>query len=341
MDMTMGWSIPRTAAAALLLAGLGGAVAVPAAAQDDARIRKVEAEVKALQRVVFPSGSDSRFFTPEVTPGSPAQSVAVPSGTPSATALTDVLARLDSLEGQVQRLTAQSEEKDNTLAQLKKRFDDAQAALAAAAAPPEEPVIQPTGVIPLPSLSAGSSGVPISPTRVTTTTRPVVSGSTPLATPRAPQTPAATGPTAARLAAVRAIAKPQTADTADDEYSYGYRLWEAGYFPEARQQLALYLQKYPTHAKVSYGRNLLGRAYMDDGQPREAAKYFFDNYQTNKQGPRAPDSLLLLADSMIAISDTSRACIALAEFGDTYPALATGRLKEQYDRTKSKVRCTK
>ena len=44
---------------------------------------------------------------------------------------------------------------------------------------------------------------------------------------------------------------------------------------------------------------------------------------------------------MIAISDTNRACIALAEFGDTYPALATGRLKEQYDRTKSKVRCAK
>jgi hypothetical protein len=44
---------------------------------------------------------------------------------------------------------------------------------------------------------------------------------------------------------------------------------------------------------------------------------------------------------MIAIGDNNRACIALAEFGDTYPALATGRLKEQYDRTKNKVRCTR
>ena len=42
---------------------------------------------------------------------------------------------------------------------------------------------------------------------------------------------------------------------------------------------------------------------------------------------------------MIAIADTNRACIALAEFGETYPTLATGRLKEQYDRTRTKVTC--
>ncbi len=140
---------------------------------------------------------------------------------------------------------------------------------------------------------------------------------------------------------MRAIVKPQTSDAGDDEYSYGFRLFGAGFYPEARQQLSLYLEKYPKHREASFARNLLGRAYLEDGQPREAAKYFFDNYQSDKAGARAADSLLYLAESMIAINDTGRACIALAEFGDTYPSLATGRLKEQYDRTKSKVRCTK
>jgi TolA-binding protein len=91
---------------------------------------------------------------------------------------------------------------------------------------------------------------------------------------------------------------------------------------------------------VSYGRNLLGRAYLDNGQAREAATHFFENYQGDKNGARAGDSLLFLAEAMIAINDTNRACIALAEFSETYPALATGRLKEQYDRSRSKVRCT-
>jgi hypothetical protein len=42
---------------------------------------------------------------------------------------------------------------------------------------------------------------------------------------------------------------------------------------------------------------------------------------------------------MIALGDTNRACIALAEFGETYPALATGRLLQQYEATRGRVTC--
>jgi len=343
--MTMGWSVPRKAAAALALASIGIAgFASPAAAQDDARVKKLEAEVKALQRVVFPNGGDSRFFTPEVSPGVP-QPVA-PAAAPSTTALTDVLARLDALEGQVTRLTAQSEEKGHDLAVLQKRFDDAQAALAAqTAAPagaPETAAVQPTGVIPAPSFSGGRLTPAAVEPRDTPAARSGRAGSSESSARLATPTPSRTttsAPSAARLAAVRAIVKPTTSDAGDDDYSYGFRLYTAGFYPEARQQLSLYLQKYPTHREVSFARNLLGRAYLDDGQPREAAKYFFDNYQADKQGARAPDSLLYLAESMVAIGDTNRACIALAEFGDTYPSLALGRLKDQYARTKSRVTC--
>ena len=42
---------------------------------------------------------------------------------------------------------------------------------------------------------------------------------------------------------------------------------------------------------------------------------------------------------MIAMKDTNRACIALAEFSDTYPGLASGRLAEQYQANVKKVTC--
>ena len=42
---------------------------------------------------------------------------------------------------------------------------------------------------------------------------------------------------------------------------------------------------------------------------------------------------------MIALGDTSRACIALAEFGETYPALAAGRLSDRYQANLGKVDC--
>jgi TolA-binding protein len=313
--MTSGWT--RKAITGLLLAGVATAMPVAAAAQsDEARLRRIESELRALQRAVFPGG-DGRFFTPEVDTAQPQAQPQV--GTPSNTALTDVLARLDALEAQLARLTARSEENANELAQLEAKVE---AGIAASAPPAPVAVVPPAGIIPTPAPSP-----------------PPLTVRTPAPTPTPAPAPAAARPSAARLAAVQAIAKPQTEDPGDDEYTYGYRLWEAGYYPEAQQQLALFLEKHPRHARASHGRNLLGRAYMDNGQPREAATHFFENYQNDKNGARAADSLLFLAEAMTTLGDTNRACIALAEFSETYPALATGRLKEQYDRSRSKVTC--
>ncbi|WP_232725855.1 tetratricopeptide repeat protein [Qipengyuania seohaensis] len=286
---------------------------MPAAAQDDSqtRIRKLEAEVRALQRKVFPGG-DGRYFEPEIS-GQPAARPSV-STTTSTTAVTDILARLDALETQLQRLTAQYEVGGNAMRLLEERIE----ALEAANAPAPSPT-------PAATTTSGTAS----------TTRPATS-STPTPTP----TPAAAQPSAERVAAVQAIAKPQTDDAADDEYSYGYRLWDAGFFPEAQQQLTLFVERYPSHWRATYGRNLLGRAYLDDGKPNDAAPWFLRNYQADKNAPRAGDSLLYLAEAMIALDDTKRACIALAEFGETYPALAAGRLQGQYERNLGRVTCS-
>jgi TolA-binding protein len=299
------WQASRTLVAALVLAG-GAVIAAPAAAQtDEARLRKIEAEIRALQRQVFPNG-DGRFFTPEVvTPdGSrPQQTI----GTPSESAVTDILARLQSMEAQLARLTARSEENANEIRLLEERLG----LLESAAAPAPTP--QPTGAIRVPNLSGPA----------TSTAAPAANA----------------GPSPERLARVQAIAKPDTGDAGEDEYTYGFRLWEAGLFPEAQQQLQLFVERYPSHRMISYGRNLLGRAYLDDGQPRLAAPHFLENYQSDPGGARAPDSLLYLANAMIALEDTTRACRALAEFSEKYPALATGRLRDQYDKDRRSVSC--
>ena len=82
-----------------------------------------------------------------------------------------------------------------------------------------------------------------------------------------------------------------------------------------------------------------GRTFLDEGKPREAAQWFLQNYQTNKAGERAPDSLLFLAESMRRMKDTQRACVALSQFADEYPREAAGRLKAQYDATRAGVNC--
>ncbi|RPF72799.1 hypothetical protein EG799_10080 [Aurantiacibacter spongiae] len=305
----------------MLALGLGAA---PAAAQDSRRIDRLEQQIQALQRAVFPGG-DERYFEPEIRPEQRPQQTTTPEvGT---TALTDVLERLNAIETQLARLTAATEVNENALSTISARLDalealaaDAGLAAGGVAANTATPR-QPTGRIPVPG--EGGSG----------------RGELPAANP-APPAPPAAGPSPERVAAVQAIAKPATGDAGEDEYTYGFRLWDAGFYPEAQQQLALFVERYPNHPMISYGRNLLGRAFLDAGDARAAATHFFDNYQADKTAARAPDSLLFLAESMIELGDTRRACIALAEFGDTYPALAVGRLQTMYDNLGSRVDCS-
>jgi TolA-binding protein len=275
-----------------------------------------------VQRKVFPGG-DGRFFEPQIAPGSEPATTALPSTT-STTAVTDILVRLDAIEAQLQAFTARSEEQANALAQMETRL----AALETSAKPPMAEVT--------PAVVSASGAVPA----VTTPIRPPAPAVTaPAATTPPATTPRTPAPSATRLAAVQAIAKPQTTDAGDDEYSYGFRLWSAGFYPEARQQLTKFVEQYPSHTRISFGRNLLGRAFLDDNLPEDAARWFLKNYQSNKNGDRAADSLLYLGASMIAMKDTKRACIALAEFADTYPLIAAGRLANDYQANRAKVTC--
>lgn len=296
------------AGVALVALAMQGVAVMPAYAQESAtqetRLRKVESEVRALQRQVFPGG-DAKMFPQDAAPGQPAAPV------PTTSPLTDVLTRMDAVEAQNARLTAQVEELLNW-----KRMQEA------AKAPPPVEAPQNGPVEPAPAPVAAPAP------------RPVVEAPRPR-----PVVAPVVKPAPERVAGVKAIVKPQSGDAAEDEYSYGFKLWEAKFYPEAEQQLKIYLEKYPNHKSVSRARNLLGRAYLDEGKPREAAPWFLQNYQANFKGERAADSLLNLAEAMVQVKDTNRACIVLGEFADGYPTEAAGRLRSAYAQTRAKVKC--
>jgi len=296
---------------AIALALAATALSAPAFGQNDAevRIKKLEGEVRALQRKVFP-GADGRYFEAEIAAPTTAPASVAPAVTTGP--VNDLLSRVDAVEGALARITAQSEENANRMAKLEARL----AAL--------EP-------------AAGASGM----MATSTDSPPAVARPLPIDNAVAANTAAMTGtaPAAQRLTAVSAIEKPVSSDKGEDEYLYGYRLWEAKYYPEAAAQLKATVDKYPRHKRISYARNLLGRAYLDDNKPGSAAQVFLQNYQADKTGDRAPDSLLYLAVAMTRLKQTDKACVALAEFADAYPAEAAGRLAGQYGAAQRAVKC--
>ncbi|OAO01034.1 hypothetical protein [Parasphingorhabdus sp.] len=89
----------------------------------DKRVDRLEQEMRAVQRKVFPGGS-SRFFEPEIAPES------APSSAPASTttsAVTDLIARVDALENSLASLTGQVEQNGFRL----KKIEDQLAAAAA------------------------------------------------------------------------------------------------------------------------------------------------------------------------------------------------------------------
>src|SRR3546814_8110670 len=102
-------------AAALAL----GVTAPVAVAQDCAvckRVYRLEKQMRAVQRSVFPGGNPA-FFEGEIAPdNSPGERVK--SGAP----VIDLTARVDALEQQLQTLTGQSEQNAHQLRELETQF---------------------------------------------------------------------------------------------------------------------------------------------------------------------------------------------------------------------------
>lgn len=296
----------------MALALAGTAMAAPAFGQSDGelRIKKLEAEVRALQRKVFPGG-DGKYFEAEIARPAPATTTGPATVTPGP--VNDLLGRIDAVESALARITAQTEENANRMGKLEAR-------LAAIEGGGAAPIVPPTAA---PEATARPASI---------------TGSLAANTAAMAGTSAAK-PSADRIAAVAAIERPVSGDKGEDDYLYGYRLWEAKFYPEAAQQLKATVDRYPKGKRISYARNLLGRAYLDDGKPGTAAQVFLQNYQADKAGDRAPDSLLYLAVAMTRLKETQRACVALAEFAETYPGEAAGRLATQYGAAQKAVKC--
>jgi TolA-binding protein len=284
--------------AALLMAS----VAAPAAAQrsesTERRIERLEQELRAVQRRVFPGGAQ---VAPEIEQQRPGE---VLSGAPASSAVADLTARVDALEGQLRELTGQVEQNGNRLRQLEdglNRFRD----------------------------SAGA--------RLDVLER----GSAPAAEPARPSTPSSPQPRAEAEDDVPPAESPAPSGDAAAEAAYnaGFRLWEGKRYAEAQKALEAAAKRYPKSKWASWASNLAGRAYLDGGKPATAAKTFLANYQANPKGERAADSLYFLGQALVALDKPADACKAYDELQDVYGSNMRDWLKQRLPAARTQAKC--
>ena len=322
------------------------ALPVAAGAQADlpGRVGRLEGEMRAVQRKVFPNGA-GQLVQPELGEGgAPAP---VP-GTPSSSALVDLTSRVAGLEGQMATLTGQVEQGSYRLRQLQDQFeayrratDGRLAAIGTAGGPP---LAGDTGGEPLAATDAPppARSRPVPP-------RPPRGAPTPVAAPA--DLPRDAGPRDAepRDAGPRdagppapsgvAVERPRTGDAAEDDYLYGYRLWQARQYAAAEAQLKKVVATYPASKRASYAQNLLGRAYLDDGKPSLASMAFYDNYKKMPDGERAPDSLYYLAQALVKLNKPADACKVYGELSDVYGGKISASMEADVTRGRAAAKC--
>lgn len=287
------------------------------------RVDRLEKEVRAVQRKVFPGGAP---VEPDITAATPEAAPA-----PASTPVTDLLARVTALESQLATLTGQTEQNSFRIKQLEQKLEEMKAAsappvAAAAPEPAQSPAPVPAAPKPTPVVAAAPAPQP----------KPA-----PASTKAAAKTPATATASAdeARKAAVAAIEKPATGDAANDAFSYGFRLWSAKFYPEAQAQLKTTLDKYGSTSVGSRTQNLLGRAYYDDGKVTLAAKTLYENYRLRPTGDRAAESLVWLGESLIQMKRLKDACLAYESLSDEYGTKLSATQKSMMEKGRARAKC--
>jgi TolA-binding protein len=318
----------RSLLTTVMIAAASLAIVAPAQAQDrsvDARLGQLEKRMNTVERAV--SRTSGPLVQPEIGPDN--QPVAAP-GTPASAPLADLEQRVSSIESELTGFTGRLETDEHKMQQLEADFAAYKRATDARLKALEDRGAPPPGDADPAAVSDGPAP------------GPVKSGPKPAAGPAPKPATAANDPDRAK--AVAAIPKPAGKDAVDKAmyaYNYGYRLWQAQFYPEAEAQLQGFAGKYPGHRLVSRAQNLLGTIYMDDGKPNLAAQIYYENYSKLPDGERAADSLLNLAKALTVLKKPrTDICRVYTELNDVYGAKLTAAQKADADKGRAANKCT-
>ena len=301
----------------MMLAGLGAVLALAPAstmaqrqpASPEQRIDRLERQVSQMERQVYPKGR------PANTAGFPDD----PAATQASVVSLDQ--RLDALERQMQDLLRASEENGNRLRGIESNTNQMRADYDQRLSAMEQRLRDAATVVP--------DGAVTTPVTTSPAIKPKPQPPRASATP--PSGPVTTGDAAAAVPA---------SDPAEDAYSEGFRLWNAGQYDQAITSLRAFTSAYPKSRRVSYANNLIGRALLDKGDARAAATALLANYRKDPGGERAPDSLYYLGQALMKLGQPGQACKVYSEFDDVYGSKARADLKKQVADGKAQANCS-
>ena len=212
-----------------------------------------------------------------------------------------LLARVGTLEDQVRQLRGQIDQTQNQVqrqgADLGKRIDD----LSFQAQNPQGGLPPATGAVPPRPMSPQPPSLQPAPLPLQPGSAPPgnFSGAQPPGQPPVPAGPVKRTPELAMQEGNAALARRD--------------------YPTAEQAAREVLNNYRTSPRAYDAQFLLAQALIGERQYSQAAIAYDDTYNRARKGAHAPEALLGLADSLIAINERKAACDTLTKLRMEYP----------------------
>jgi tol-pal system protein YbgF len=199
----------------------------------------------------------------------------------------DALQRMDTIEAELARLTARTEEVELKLNRVvsdgTNRIGDIEYRLCEATEG-----CDPTTLGSTPTLGGDTGGAV------------------------APVADAGVGAATATGGAELAVAEQQDFDRAKEVLGQGD-------FPGAAALFATYAQSYPGGPLVPEAHYLRGEALTKQGDTANAARAYLDAFSAAPEGPLAGDALLKLGEGLGALGQVPEACVTLGEVSTRFP----------------------
>ncbi len=321
---------PRLAAAilaGLTLAALNLGLSEPAAAQSDpslqaviAKLNRLEADLNSLQRNVYSGGLPARDGA---APAAPAASG-------------EVGGQFYVYEESLRRLTAQVEE----LAHRQRQMDDRLTRLSEDVEFRLQEIEGKLGLGGLGGGGAAAAAATTAPAASAPATQQLGTLSVDSQTSR-PRDPAGSGsgrsapPGAATAALTAPDDQAALSGTPRERYNASLRLIRVGQLDQAETALQAFLKDYPSDDLAGNAQYWLGETYYARNAYEQAAAAFLAGYRNHPKSAKAPDNLLKLGVSLVAMGQRAEACPVfnnlLSEFPDA-PRLILDRARNEKSR---------
>lgn len=124
-----------------------------------------------------------------------------------------------------------------------------------------------------------------------------------------------------------------------DRYEYAYNLLKNNDYKKAEEQFLSFLKDFEKSDLRPNALYWLGETYYVQGLYEQAVGQFADVFTKYAQSNKAPDALLKMGLSMIALNKTTEACTAFLALPNEYPN-AEENLKKRAEEEAEKYKCS-